>query len=71
LEILDLSENVMNGDIVLMEGLLQCTHEKLLELHSNENDFIGILPNFIGEFSSLSMLDLSKTILLDLYRQGL
>ncbi|VAI26664.1 unnamed protein product [Triticum turgidum subsp. durum] len=57
LEILDLSENRMNGDImVLMEGLPQCTWEKLQELEFGGNKFTGVVPNFIGEFSSLSML---------------
>uniref|UniRef100_A0A8R7VDY2 Leucine-rich repeat-containing N-terminal plant-type domain-containing protein n=1 Tax=Triticum urartu TaxID=4572 RepID=A0A8R7VDY2_TRIUA len=61
LEILDLSGNFMIGDIgVLMKGLPQCTWEILMELHFHGNRFIGTLPNFIGEFSSLSVLDLSN-----------
>uniref|UniRef100_A0A453JJD2 Uncharacterized protein n=1 Tax=Aegilops tauschii subsp. strangulata TaxID=200361 RepID=A0A453JJD2_AEGTS len=60
LEVLDLSKNPMIGDIVvLMEGLPRCARGKLLELNLHGNEFTGALPNFIGEFSSLSMLDLS------------
>ncbi|XBH67003.1 hypothetical protein VPH35_095454 [Triticum aestivum] len=72
LEILDLSKNVMNANIVaLMEGLPECAQEKLLELHFSENNFIGTLPNFIGEFSSLSMLDLSRNNLVGPIPPGL
>ncbi|KAM3271556.1 hypothetical protein ACQJBY_042013 [Aegilops geniculata] len=72
LEILDLSKNVMNGNIgALMEGLPECAQEKLLELHFSENNFIGTLPNFIGEFSSLSMLDLSRNNLVGPIPPGL
>uniref|UniRef100_A0A8R7QB43 Leucine-rich repeat-containing N-terminal plant-type domain-containing protein n=1 Tax=Triticum urartu TaxID=4572 RepID=A0A8R7QB43_TRIUA len=60
LEILDLSGNVLNGDIVaLMEGLPRCAWKKLLELDFSVNKIIGTLPNFMREFRSLSMLDLS------------
>ncbi|XP_044378673.1 LRR receptor-like serine/threonine-protein kinase ERL2, partial [Triticum aestivum] len=61
LEILDLSGNVLNGDIVaLMEGLPRCAWKKLLELDFSVNKIIGTLPNFMREFRSLSMLDLSN-----------
>ncbi|XP_044949710.1 receptor-like protein EIX2 [Hordeum vulgare subsp. vulgare] len=60
LEILDLSKNNMIGDIVvLMKGLPRCARGKLIELNLHGNEFTGALPNFIGEFRSLSMLDLS------------
>ncbi|XP_048527847.1 receptor-like protein EIX1 [Triticum urartu] len=72
LEILDLSRNFMIGDIeVLMEGLPQCTWEILMELHFHGNGFIGTLPNFIGEFSSLSVLDLSSNNFVELIPPGL
>ncbi|XP_044948913.1 receptor-like protein EIX1 [Hordeum vulgare subsp. vulgare] len=71
LEILDLSDNSMNGDIVvLMEGL-QCAREKLQELHFNGNKFIGTLPNVVGEFSSLRILDMSNNNLFGLIPLGL
>ncbi|EMS54105.1 LRR receptor-like serine/threonine-protein kinase GSO1 [Triticum urartu] len=72
LEILDLSGNFMIGDIgVLMKGLPQCTWEILMELHFHGNRFIGTLPNFIGEFSSLSVLDLSSNNFVELIPPGL
>ncbi|KAI4992492.1 hypothetical protein ZWY2020_051909 [Hordeum vulgare] len=59
LEILDLSRNIIYGDIVvLMEGLPQCARGKVLELHFGFNELMGTLPNFIGEFRSLSILEL-------------
>ncbi|XP_044394852.1 receptor-like protein EIX1 [Triticum aestivum] len=71
LEILDLSYNSMNGDIVvLMEGL-QCPPEKLQELHFSENKFMGTLPNVVGEFSSLNILDMCNNNLVGLIPLGL
>uniref|UniRef100_M8CZM8 Leucine-rich repeat receptor protein kinase EXS n=2 Tax=Aegilops tauschii TaxID=37682 RepID=M8CZM8_AEGTA len=67
LEILDLSQNSMNGDIVeLIEGLPRCAWGKLLELHFHQNEFMGTLPNFIGQFSSLSILHRSSNNLVGL-----
>ncbi|KAM3253656.1 hypothetical protein ACQJBY_047635 [Aegilops geniculata] len=72
LEILDLSGNLMNGDIaVLMEGLPRCAWEKLQELHFRGNKFMGTLPNVVGEFSSLSMLDLVNNNLVGAIPPGL
>ncbi|XP_073365923.1 receptor-like protein EIX1 [Aegilops tauschii subsp. strangulata] len=57
LEILDLSVNSMNGDIaVLMKSLPQCTWKKLQELDFSINNFTGTLPDFISEFTRLSIL---------------
>ncbi|KAF7063108.1 hypothetical protein CFC21_069638 [Triticum aestivum] len=72
LEILDLSGNLMNGDIaVLMEGLPQCAWEKLQELHFRGNKFMGTLPNVVGEFSSLRKLDLVNNNLVGAIPPGL
>ncbi|KAL6885640.1 hypothetical protein ACP4OV_010419 [Aristida adscensionis] len=59
LEILDLTGTYMNGDItILMEKLHLCAWDKLQELHLRDNNFTGTLPDFIGHFSSLKLLDL-------------
>uniref|UniRef100_A0ACD5V5X9 Uncharacterized protein n=1 Tax=Avena sativa TaxID=4498 RepID=A0ACD5V5X9_AVESA len=72
LEILDLSKNFMDGDItVLVEGLPRCAWKKLQELHFHENEFTGTLPNLIGEFSALSILDLSSNNLVGIIPPGL
>ncbi|KAF7063109.1 hypothetical protein CFC21_069639 [Triticum aestivum] len=72
LEILDLSGNFMNGDIRMpMEGLPRCAWDKLTELHFHGNRFNGTLPNFIGEFRSLSVLDLSSNNFVELIPPGL
>ncbi|KAL6659070.1 hypothetical protein ACP70R_003110 [Stipagrostis hirtigluma subsp. patula] len=57
LEIMDLTQNGMSGDI--MEILPQCAWKKLQELHFSLNNFTGVLPNSIGQFTSLSILDLN------------
>jgi Leucine-rich repeat (LRR) protein len=50
----------MNGEIaVLMEWLSHCAQDILKELHLDYNNFIGALPNLIGRFTSLTLLDLS------------
>jgi Leucine-rich repeat (LRR) protein len=65
LEILDLRDNGINGDInELMERLPQCTRDKLRELHLGDNNFTGTLPNLTGNFTNLSILDLSANNLI-------
>ncbi|RCV09222.1 hypothetical protein SETIT_2G010100v2 [Setaria italica] len=65
LEILDLSDNGINGDInELMERLPQCTWDNLLELHLGDNNFTGTLPNLTGNFTNLIILDLSANNLI-------
>ncbi|XP_051228235.1 receptor-like protein EIX1 [Lolium perenne] len=72
LEILDLSTNYMNGDItVLMEDLPRCAWKTLQELHFHKNEFTGTLPNLIGEFSALSILELYINNLIGLIPAGL
>jgi Ran GTPase-activating protein (RanGAP) involved in mRNA processing and transport len=45
LEILDLTDNGMNGDIaVLMDRLPQCLWDTLQELHLGSNNITGTLP---------------------------
>ncbi|XBI14993.1 hypothetical protein VPH35_057493 [Triticum aestivum] len=57
LEIIDLSRNEINTDIsVMMKSLPQCTWKKLQELDLGGNNFRGTLPNFIGDFTRLSVL---------------
>ncbi|CAD6247061.1 unnamed protein product [Miscanthus lutarioriparius] len=61
LEILDLTDNGMSGDIaVLMARLPQCVWDTLQELHLCSNNITGTLPNLIGCFTALTVLDLSK-----------
>lgn len=60
LEILYLKNNDIIGDIaVMMEGLPQCAWKKLQELDFSDNGFTGTLPNLIGKFTSLTILQLS------------
>ncbi|VAH71419.1 unnamed protein product [Triticum turgidum subsp. durum] len=60
LEILDISINGINGDIaVLMKSLPQCTRKKLQQLDLASNNFTGTLPNFISDFTRLSILSIS------------
>ncbi|KAE8768780.1 LRR receptor-like serine/threonine-protein kinase FLS2 [Hordeum vulgare] len=64
LEIINLSYNEISGDIeVLMDSLPQCTRKKLQELDLSGNKFSGSLPNFIGNFTRLSILSLSENSL--------
>nr|BDI54640.1 LRR receptor-like serine/threonine-protein kinase GSO1 [Triticum aestivum] len=64
LEIIDLSGNNINEDIaVLMESLPQCTRKKLQELYLGFNNFNGTLPNFISDFTRLSILTLLENSL--------
>ncbi|XP_044974434.1 probable leucine-rich repeat receptor-like protein kinase At1g35710 [Hordeum vulgare subsp. vulgare] len=64
LEIINLSSNEISGDIeVLMDSLPQCTRKKLQELDLSGNKFSGSLPNFIGNFTRLSILSLSENSL--------
>ncbi|KAG2577535.1 hypothetical protein PVAP13_6NG104106 [Panicum virgatum] len=61
LEILDLTDNGMNGDItVLMDILSQWGWEILKELHLYSNNFTGTLPSFIGRFTRMIVLDISN-----------
>lgn len=61
LEILDLTDNGMNGDIaVLMQRLPQCAWDTLQELHLGSNNINGTLTNLIGRFNALSVLSLSE-----------
>jgi Leucine-rich repeat (LRR) protein len=60
LQILILSSSDMNGDITeFFEHLPQCS-QKLKELHLDNNDFTGVIPNWIGGWASLVILDLSN-----------
>ncbi|TVT96843.1 hypothetical protein EJB05_57918, partial [Eragrostis curvula] len=57
LEILDLTYNKLSGNI--MELLPQCTTNKLKELRLSQNNFTGVLPNWIGRlWPSLLVLEL-------------
>ncbi|KAL6840803.1 hypothetical protein ACP4OV_029329 [Aristida adscensionis] len=61
LEILDLTNNGMKGNItVLMEWLPRCLWDTLRELHLGSNNITGTLPNLIERFTSLTVLDLSS-----------
>ncbi|PUZ50619.1 hypothetical protein GQ55_6G072000 [Panicum hallii var. hallii] len=62
LKILDLTDNEMNRAItVLMDRLLpQRAWDILEELHLGFNNLTGTLPNLIGRFTSLTVLDLSN-----------
>lgn len=57
LEIIDLSGNSIGGNIT--ELLVQCPPNKLNELHLDGNGLNGVLPNWIGRWTSLLILDLS------------
>jgi len=60
LEILILSSSYMDGNITkLFEKLPLCNSTKLKELHLGDNDFTGSIPNLIGRWASLLVLDLS------------
>lgn len=60
LQSLILSSSYMNGDITeFFEHLPQCSH-KFKELHLDNNDFTGVIPNWIGRWASLVILDLSN-----------
>ncbi|KAL6885644.1 hypothetical protein ACP4OV_010423 [Aristida adscensionis] len=59
LEILDLTGNDITGDMTAFtEVLYLCASDKLQELYLFGNDLYGTLPNFIGHFRSLRILDL-------------
>ncbi|XBI14999.1 hypothetical protein VPH35_057499 [Triticum aestivum] len=62
LEIIDLYGNEINGDIasVFVESLSQCVWKNLQKLDLSYNNFTGTLPNFISDFSRLSILSLSR-----------
>ncbi|KAM0910152.1 hypothetical protein ACQ4PT_014309 [Festuca glaucescens] len=57
LEILDLSENFLHGNI--FEMLPRCSPNKLTELHLEYNYVTG-LPRLIGEFVNIVTLDMSN-----------
>ncbi|CAL5011105.1 unnamed protein product [Urochloa decumbens] len=60
LKILDLSNNWIEGDItVFMEKLPRCAWDKLQDLRLRGNKFTVTLPNWIGQFTTLTILDLS------------
>ncbi|CAL5007549.1 unnamed protein product [Urochloa decumbens] len=59
LVVLDLTGSNTNGDIaVLMKWLQQCAGDTLQGLHLSYNNFTGTLPDSVGLFTSLRMLDL-------------
>lgn len=61
LEILDLTDNEINGDITLfMDRLPQCAWDVLQELHLHSNNFTGTFPNWIGRCTSMTVLDVSN-----------
>ncbi|KAF8644716.1 hypothetical protein HU200_066356 [Digitaria exilis] len=65
LEILDLSFNGINGDINELIGRLPpCTWDKLQELQLGLNNFTGTLPNLMGHFTNLIILDLTDNNLI-------
>ncbi|CAL5077716.1 unnamed protein product [Urochloa decumbens] len=65
LEILDLSNNLINGDMnELIEMFPRCTRDKLQELHLGYNNFTGTLADSIGHFTNLIILDLSANNLI-------
>ncbi|CAL4980598.1 unnamed protein product [Urochloa decumbens] len=57
LEIIDFREGVFSGNIT--ELLPQCTPNTLKGLYLANNNFSGVLPNWIGRWTSLLILDLS------------
>jgi len=57
LEIIDLSGNSIDGNIT--ELLAQGSPNKLRELHLEYNNLSGVLPNWIGRWTSLLILDLT------------
>uniref|UniRef100_A0ACD5XDM9 Uncharacterized protein n=1 Tax=Avena sativa TaxID=4498 RepID=A0ACD5XDM9_AVESA len=57
LEVLDLRDNFLHGDI--LEMLPRCSPNKLTELHLEGNN-IRALPKLIGEFLNIVILDLSN-----------
>uniref|UniRef100_A0A0D3HN52 non-specific serine/threonine protein kinase n=1 Tax=Oryza barthii TaxID=65489 RepID=A0A0D3HN52_9ORYZ len=60
LRILQLGESYSYGNISeLIESLPQCAFSKLQELSLRGNQFTGILPNWLGQLTSLVILDLS------------
>ncbi|CAM0877841.1 unnamed protein product [Alopecurus aequalis] len=59
LEILDLSLCQLDENIRdIIERLPRCSPNKLRELYLEYNNITGILPNSIGEFESIAVLDL-------------
>ncbi|KAM0921187.1 hypothetical protein ACQ4PT_007076 [Festuca glaucescens] len=57
LEVLDLSDNFLHGNI--FEMLPRCSPNKLTELHLENNNVRG-LPRLIGEFVNIVTLDMSN-----------
>ncbi|KAJ1276012.1 hypothetical protein BS78_05G181300 [Paspalum vaginatum] len=57
LEIIDFSSRSIDGNI--RELLAQCSPNKLNELYLGCNNLSGVLPNWIGGWTSLLILDLS------------
>ncbi|KAF7103847.1 hypothetical protein CFC21_104785 [Triticum aestivum] len=61
LEVLDLSNSLLDENIRdTFQRLPQCSPNKLKELHLENNNITGVLPNFIEEFINIVILDLSN-----------
>jgi Leucine-rich repeat (LRR) protein len=59
-ESIDFSSSNLDGNITkLFQRLPQCYPNKLKEMHLRDNKFSGVLPNWIGRWTSLVTLDLS------------
>uniref|UniRef100_M8CFA3 LRR receptor-like serine/threonine-protein kinase FLS2 n=1 Tax=Aegilops tauschii TaxID=37682 RepID=M8CFA3_AEGTA len=59
--VLDLSHSLLDENIRdTFERLPRCSPNKLKELHLENNNITGVLPDFIGEFINIVILDLSS-----------
>lgn len=66
-ESIDFSSSNLGGNITkLFQRLPQCYPNKLKEMHLRDNKFSGVLPNWIGRWTSLVTLDFSYNQLMDL-----
>lgn len=64
LKILVFSSSNFGGTVTeLFNQLPQCSPNKLQELHLDNNNFAGPIPNWIGRWDSLQILDLSNNII--------
>lgn len=60
LEIIDLSSSLLYRDATeLFEHLPHCSTNKLQELHLSDNSIHGVLPNTIGQLTSLTVVELN------------